>query len=166
MSLQVYSASREDFLRFAGSGGGGGASDSVSIIRMQGLPYRASEEDIVRMNSRGISYLLSTCDHCEGFSLLGKSVLNFPTLPCKHTRMHTHTHTQVDFFGPEASVKDGEDGVLIVKFSDGRASGDAFAVFDSDVDLEKALEKDKTSMGSRYVELFRSSVKEFELVRF
>ena len=96
------------------------------------------------------------------FSLLRKYALNFPALP----RKHTHTHTQVDFFGPEASVKDGEDGVLIVKFSDGRASGDAFAVFDSDVDLEKALEKDKTSMGSRYVELFRSSVKEFELVRF
>ena len=56
--------------------------------------------------------------------------------------------------------------MLIVKFSDGRASGDAFAVFDSDINLEKALEKDKTSMGSRYVELFRSSVKEFQLVRW
>ena len=67
VSLQVYSASREDFLRFAGSGGGGGASDNVSIIRMQGLPYRASEEDIVRMNSCGVSYLLSTCNHCNGF---------------------------------------------------------------------------------------------------
>ena len=108
--------------------------------------------------------MLSTCDHCDGFSLLGKYALSFPAPSRKHT--HTHAHTQVDFFGPEASVKDGEDGVLIVKFSDGRASGDAFAVFDSDVDLEKALEKDKTSMGSRYVELFRSSVKEFELVRF
>ena len=67
VSLQVYSASREDFLRFAGSGSGGGASDNVSIIRMQGLPYRASEEDIVRMNSCGVSDLLSACDHCDGF---------------------------------------------------------------------------------------------------
>ena len=65
--LQVYSASREDFLRFAGSGGGGGASDNVGIIRMQGLPYRATEEDIVRRNSCSISYLFRTCDHCEGF---------------------------------------------------------------------------------------------------
>jgi len=61
-------------------------------------------------------------------------------------------------------VKDGERGVLIVRFSDGRASGDAFAVFNSENDLKKALEKDRTSMGTRYVELFRSSVKEFQLV--
>ena len=161
--FQVYSASREDFLRFAGSGGGGGASDNVGIIRMQGLPYRATEEDIVRRNSCGISYLFSTCDHCEGFLVFSGSLKVSPNFPLQ---THACTHTQVDFFSSETPVKDGEDGVLIVKFSDGRASGDAFAVFDSDVNLEKALEKDKTSMGSRYVELFRSSVKEFQLVRF
>ena len=61
-------------------------------------------------------------------------------------------------------MKDGEDGVLIVRFSDGRASGDAFTVFKSENEMKKALEKDRTSMGSRYVELFRSSVKEFQLV--
>lgn len=87
--LQVYSASREDFLRFAGSGGGGGASDNVSIIRMQGLPYRASEEDIVRMNSC-VAYRICLVPVITVmvFSLLGKYALSFPALPA-----NTHTRT-------------------------------------------------------------------------
>ena len=47
---QVYEATVEDFLRVAGVGssGGGGGKDKVCVVRMQGLPYRASEEESVR----------------------------------------------------------------------------------------------------------------------
>ena len=49
--MQVYEASVEDFLRLANVGGGassgGTAKDKVYVARMQGLPYRASESEIV-----------------------------------------------------------------------------------------------------------------------
>ena len=61
-------------------------------------------------------------------------------------------------------MKDGHNGVMIVRYSDGRASGDALVLFDSDRDLDRALEKNRQSMGSRYVELYRSSLKEFQMV--
>ena len=47
--LQVYETTPDDFLRLVGS------KDStpvhggdIAVVRMQGLPYRANEEDIVR----------------------------------------------------------------------------------------------------------------------
>ena len=58
----------------------------------------------------------------------------------------------------------GEDGVLIVRYPDGRASGDAFAIFEEEGHLEEALKLNRTHLGTRYVELYRSSVKEFRLV--
>ena len=70
---------------------------------------------------------------------------------------------QVDFFSP-TPVKLGEEGVLIVRYPDGRASGDAFALFEEESHLEKALKMDRSNLGSRYVELYKSSVKEFRLV--
>ena len=54
---------------------------------------------------------------------------------------------------------------MIVRFLDGRATGDALVLFDSERDLDRALMKNKQSMGSRYVELYRSSLKEFQMVR-
>ena len=125
---------------------------------MQGLPYRASEDDIVSIGLGMTSLYHLSNTHTHTFT-------HSHTHTCTHTRAHTHTHThQVAFFGSESPVKEGENGVLIVRYPDGRASGDAFAIFDSEQHLEKALEKDRSSMGSRYVELFRSSLKEFETV--
>ena len=69
----------------------------------------------------------------------------------------------MDFFGQGAPVKEGKDGVMIVRFPDGRATGDAMVLFD-ERDIERALDKNKQSMGSRYVELFASSLKEFQMV--
>ena len=71
---------------------------------------------------------------------------------------------QVDFFGDPAPVKGGEDGVHIVRYPDGRASGDAFAIFEEETHLEEALKLNRSNLGTRYVELFKSSVKEFQLV--
>ena len=70
----------------------------------------------------------------------------------------------MDFFGHDAPVKAGREGVMIVRYSDGRASGDALVLFDNDRDLEHAMEKNRQSMGSRYVELFKSTLKEFQMV--
>ena len=61
-------------------------------------------------------------------------------------------------------MKHGKDGVMIVHYADGKATGDGFALFQGERDLTAALQLNKSMMGSRYVELFKSSVKEFEMV--
>ena len=76
---------------------------------------------------------------------------------------------QIEFFasGDNAcSLVDGEDGVLFVKKPDGRATGDAFVLLAVENDAEKALQKHKENMGSRYIELFRSTTAEVQQVNF
>jgi len=62
-------------------------------------------------------------------------------------------------------VLDGEEGVLFVKRPDGRATGDAFVLFQDEEDAAKALAKHKMSIGTRYIELFRSTTAEVQQVR-
>lgn len=59
-------------------------------------------------------------------------------------------------------VLDGEDGVLFVKKADGRATGDAFVLFAKEEDAAKALSKHRDCIGSRYIELFRSTTAEVQ----
>ncbi|CAG9763841.1 unnamed protein product [Ceutorhynchus assimilis] len=69
----------------------------------------------------------------------------------------------LDFFssGENAcTVMDGLDGVLFVKKPDGRATGDAFVSFADESDAPKALAKHRKVIGSRYIELFRSTTAE------
>ena len=63
------------------------------------------------------------------------------------------------------SVLDGEDGVLFVHQADGRATGDAFVLFASDEDVSMALTKHKQCIGTRYIELFKSTAAEVLQVR-
>lgn len=60
---------------------------------------------------------------------------------------------------------DGEDGVLFVKKPDGRATGDAFVLFANEEDVSKALSKHRDLIGTRYIELFRSTTAEVQQVR-
>ena len=57
-------------------------------------------------------------------------------------------------------VLDGEDGILFVHQADGRATGDAFVLFASDDDVTNALTKHKQCIGTRYIELFKSTTAE------
>ena len=59
---------------------------------------------------------------------------------------------------------DEEGGVLFVKKPDGRATGDAFVLFKEESEGEKALLKHKEIIGSRYIELFRSTTAEVQQV--
>ncbi len=59
---------------------------------------------------------------------------------------------------------DSEDGVLFVRKPDGRATGDAFVLFKEENEAEKALMKHKEIIGSRYIELFRSTTAEVQQV--
>jgi len=62
-----------------------------------------------------------------------------------------------DFF---AGLEIEENGVLMVTDYNGRSSGEAFVQFTNGADASKALEKNKASMGRRYIEVFRSSMDE------
>lgn len=74
---------------------------------------------------------------------------------------------QVEFFESGESgchILDNEDGVLFVRKPDGRATGDAFVLFASEDDSSKALAKHREIIGSRYIELFRSTTAEVQQV--
>lgn len=76
--------------------------------------------------------------------------------------------SQVEFFESGENgcqILDNEDGVLFVRKPDGRATGDAFVLFGSEEDSTKALAKHREIIGSRYIELFRSTTAEVQQVR-
>ena len=61
-------------------------------------------------------------------------------------------------------VVDGENGILFVKSREDRSTGDAFVLFATEEDGQKALNKNKQRIGSRYIELFRSTTSEVQQV--
>jgi len=66
----------------------------------------------------------------------------------------------ISFFGP-FGLQIARDGVHIVLNADGRPSGDGFVVFDSLSDANHARHKyHKEYMGSRFVEIFASTLRE------
>ena len=76
-------------------------------------------------------------------------------------------YLQIEFFkkgDSSCQVKDESEGVLFVRKPDGRATGDAFVLFAEEDDSEKALQKHKDIIGSRYIELFRSTTAEVQQV--
>ncbi|XP_030756360.1 RNA-binding protein fusilli isoform X2 [Sitophilus oryzae] len=73
----------------------------------------------------------------------------------------------LDFFAAgenSCTVLDGTEGVLFVRKRDGRATGDAFVLFSDESDAPKALAKHRDVIGSRYIELFRSTTAEVQQV--
>lgn len=118
--IEVYKATREEFLKIAG-----GTSNEVAqflskesqvIIRMRGLPFTATVEDVL------------------------------------------------GFFGKECPVTGEKEGLLFVKYPDGRPTGDAFVLFACEEFAQNALKKHKEILGKRYIELFRSTAAEVQQV--
>jgi len=61
---------------------------------------------------------------------------------------------------PSVDILDGEEGILFVHQADGRATGDAFVLLTSEEQATKALTKHKQCIGTRYIELFKSTTAE------
>ncbi|XP_049439985.1 epithelial splicing regulatory protein 1 isoform X3 [Epinephelus fuscoguttatus] len=83
----------------------------------------------------------------------------------------TATHEQVlAFFCPEEGLKEtcpvsgGKDGILFVRYPDGRPTGDAFVLFACEEHAQCALRKHKEILGRRYIELFKSTAAEVQQV--
>ncbi|XP_071385328.1 epithelial splicing regulatory protein 1 isoform X2 [Centroberyx affinis] len=84
----------------------------------------------------------------------------------------TATHEQVLAFfaqgeeGPAEAcpVSGGKDGILFVRYPDGRPTGDAFVLFACEEHAQCALMKHKDILGKRYIELFKSTAAEVQQV--
>lgn len=81
------------------------------------------------------------------------------------------THDDVlRFFSPEdgsqetCPVSGGKDGILFVRYPDGRPTGDAFVLFACEEHAQCALRKHKELLGKRYIELFKSTAAEVQQV--
>ncbi|XP_041708077.1 epithelial splicing regulatory protein 1 isoform X2 [Coregonus clupeaformis] len=61
-------------------------------------------------------------------------------------------------------VSGDKDGILFVRFPDGRPTGDAFVLFASEEHAQCALRKHKDILGKRYIELFKSTAAEVQQV--
>lgn len=61
-------------------------------------------------------------------------------------------------------VLDGEEGILFVHYPDGRSTGDAFVLMPTEDEADKALKKHRDIMGTRYIELFKSTTAEVQQV--
>lgn len=84
----------------------------------------------------------------------------------------TATHEQVlSFFLPGEGLEEtcpisgGKDGILFVRYPDGRPTGDAFVLFACEEHAQCALRKHKEILGRRYIELFKSTAAEVQQVR-
>ncbi|XP_027051979.1 epithelial splicing regulatory protein 1-like isoform X2 [Pocillopora damicornis] len=70
----------------------------------------------------------------------------------------------IEFFEEDAPVFKSDEGILIVRNNFGKATGDAFVLFETEEHGHAALRKHRCMLGSRYVELFRSSQSEVQQV--
>ncbi|XP_061674912.1 epithelial splicing regulatory protein 1 isoform X1 [Syngnathoides biaculeatus] len=121
--------------------------------------YKASGEDFLKIaggTSNEVAIFLSREDQI---------IVRMRGLP------FTATHEQVlAFFSPGDGLKDtcpvsgGRDGILFVRYPDGRPTGDAFVLFACDEHAQCALRKHKEILGRRYIELFKSTAAEVQQV--
>ncbi|XP_069757629.1 epithelial splicing regulatory protein 2 isoform X1 [Narcine bancroftii] len=74
------------------------------------------------------------------------------------------TEDVLGFFGKECPVTGEKEGLLFVKYPDGRPTGDAFVLFAFEEFAQNALKKHKEILGKRYIELFRSTAAEVQQV--
>ena len=64
---------------------------------------------------------------------------------------------EVTSFFAMCRIAGGHEGIHFVYLREGRPSGEAFVEFESEEDLNKALEKNNDHMGHRYIEVFKAT---------
>ncbi|VDM44393.1 unnamed protein product [Toxocara canis] len=116
--------------------------------------YRATGEDFLQVAAG------SSSEAVRFVSRGGAMIVRMRGLP------YDCTEAQIrEFFASgESGCKVMEGGVLFVNKSDGRPTGDAFVMFDDEAAGQRALAKHKHTIGSRYIELFRSTQAEVQQV--
>uniref|UniRef100_A0A0K2U021 RRM domain-containing protein n=1 Tax=Lepeophtheirus salmonis TaxID=72036 RepID=A0A0K2U021_LEPSM len=118
--------------------------------------YKASGDDFLNVAGG------SNAEAQEFLSRGGQVIIRMRGLPYDATSIQV-----IDFFKQgdvSSDVFEQENGILFVRKHDGKATGDAFVLFKSENDAQKALQKHKEVIGSRYIELFRSTTAEVQQV--
>ncbi|CAD5206818.1 unnamed protein product [Bursaphelenchus okinawaensis] len=118
--IEVYRSTAEEFLEVAVGSDSDTLKfvcrDAAMIVRMRGLPFDCTENDIR------------------------------------------------SFFSSDGEAGIMEDGVMFVNRPDGRPTGDAFVLFVDDESGRRALAKHKNRIGTRYIELFRTTQAEVQQI--
>ncbi|XP_037302563.1 RNA-binding protein fusilli-like [Manduca sexta] len=118
--------------------------------------YRASGDDFLSVAGG------ATCEAAAFLSRGAQVIVRMRGLPYDATPQQV-----LDFFttgDDPVQVLDGAEGVLFVRRADGRATGDAFVLFAKEEDAPKALSRHRKLIGTRYIELFRSTTAEVQQV--
>jgi len=118
--------------------------------------YKATGEDFIQVAGG------NNTEAQEFLTRGGKVIIRMRGLPYDCTQKQV-----LEFFASGSKcceVLDDEQGVLFVKKIDGRSTGDAFVLFGDEKDADKALSKHKELIGTRYIELFRSTTAEVQQV--
>ncbi|CAN7992449.1 unnamed protein product, partial [Ixodes hexagonus] len=160
------------------SGGGRVQFPGLRHCRREGGSYQSSSEAVFffAFYFPPPPFFLSPSGGDDDVACLLLSASNSGSLLRTRPERERALCAQVEFFAssgtgeagaePHAScpVMDEEDGVLFVRKPDGRATGDAFVLFDSEEVAGRALQKHRQLIGARYIELFRSTTAEVQQV--
>uniref|UniRef100_H2YDR1 RRM domain-containing protein n=1 Tax=Ciona savignyi TaxID=51511 RepID=H2YDR1_CIOSA len=115
--------------------------------------YRATSDEFLKVAAG------SSCEAIHFLSKEGEAIVRMRGLPFTAVARDI-----VDFFGDDIPVAHDEGGILLVKYADGRPTGDAFVLFSSEQIAVAALNKHKLTLGKRYVEIFKSTAAEVQQV--
>ncbi|KAG9509007.1 RNA-binding protein fusilli, partial [Fragariocoptes setiger] len=120
--------------------------------------YRANGEDFINIAA-------GTNNKAQVFLSRGaQAIIRMRGLPYNCTAQQVIAFFQDNDKNKASKVMHDSDGILFVHRSDGRATGDAFVLFESDELAQRAIQKHRQTIGSRYIELFRSTTAEVQQV--
>lgn len=136
------------------------SKDAQAIVRMRGLPFSCTAKQVVDFfagsndasDTGAIQITAATADDTKSSACEANK-----SKPKKKGDKNQSTLQT-------CRVLAGEDGVLFVKNHDDKPTGDAFVLFASDEEANRALRRHHQNIGSRYVELFRSTISEVQQV--
>ncbi|RWS31711.1 RNA-binding protein fusilli-like protein, partial [Leptotrombidium deliense] len=156
--IEVYRATGEDFVNVAG-----GNNANCSNITSPRTQENSDQTMEMSHEISEVTKLRLTGNNNEAQQFLsrgGQVIVRMRGLPYDCTAQQV-----IEFFANGANkcdVMHADEGVLFVRKSDGRATGDAFVLFETEEMAGKALLKHREVIGARYIELFRSSTAEVQ----
>uniref|UniRef100_A0A4W5PUP1 Epithelial splicing regulatory protein 2 n=1 Tax=Hucho hucho TaxID=62062 RepID=A0A4W5PUP1_9TELE len=139
-----------------------GRRNGEALVRFINQEHRdlALERHKHHMGSRYIEVSIRTSNEVAQFlSKENQVIIRMRGLPFTASPQDVLT-----FLGADSPVTDASDGLLFVKYPDGRPTGDAFVLFSCEEYALNALKKHKQILGKRYIELFRSTAAEVQQV--